>query len=228
MLARTRIGAPLDRERREQRTEHPLGGALGLDGRRGVLEQHRELVAAQARGQVVLAQRGAQPLGDRHEQRVAGCVAERVVDALEVVQVEEQHGGRVVVARERRLDAQREERAVGQARQRIVARLVRQALLELRHGRQRARRLTALERAARVRADRLEQSPLARPERLAALDGEHAHHALLAAQRDHDRGGQAEACESHAAFGPGVREVDHGGVRQLLEQRALRQAWSRP
>ena len=81
MLARTRTACPSTRQRREQRAEHALGGPLGLDRRRRVLEQHRELVAAQARREIVLAQRGAQALGDGHEQRVACGVAERVVDA---------------------------------------------------------------------------------------------------------------------------------------------------
>ena len=138
------------------------------------------------------------------------------------------HGGRVVVARERGLDAQREERAVGEARQRIVPRLVRQALLELRHGRQRARRLAALERAAGVRADRLEQPPLARAERLAALDGEQADDARLAAQRDDDRGRQAEAREPHAALGPGAREVDRRTRARAPRAACARAASSRP
>ena len=185
----------------DERAEHALGGALGLDRRRRVLEQHRELVAAEARGEIVLAQRGAQALGDGHEQRVAGGVPERVVDALEVVEVEEHDRRRVVVARERGLDPQREQRAVGEAGERVVARLVRQALLELRDGRQRARGLTALERAAGVRADRLEQAPLARAERLAALDREQADDARVAAQRDDDRRGEAERREAGAPVG---------------------------
>ncbi len=165
MLARTRTGRDADAQRRDERAEHALGRPLRLDRRRRVLEQDRELVAAEARGEVVLAQRRAQALGDRHEQRVAGRMAERVVDALELVEVEEHHRRRVVVARERRLDAQREERAVGESGQRIVARLVREPLLELRDRRQRACGLAALERAAGVRPDGLEQTPLTRPER---------------------------------------------------------------
>ena len=223
MLARTRTRAALHRERRDERAEDALGGALGLDRRRRVLEQHRELVAAEARGEIVLAQRGAQALGDGHEQRVAGRVPERVVDALEVVEVEEHDRRRVVVARERGVDPQREERAVGEAGQRIVARLVRQALLELRDGGQRACGLAALQRAAGVRADRLQQAPLARAERLAALDREQADDARVAAQRDDDRRGQAERREAGAAVGERRREVDHARVRELLEQRALGQ-----
>ena len=48
------------------------------------------------------AHRGAQPLGDRDEQLVAGAVAERVVDLLEAVEVEEEHGHAAASARRRR------------------------------------------------------------------------------------------------------------------------------
>ena len=97
-------------QRREQRGEHALGGALRLDDRGSVLEQDGELVAAQARSEVVLAQCRTQPLGDRDEQRVPSRVPERVVDALEVVEVEEHHSGSVVVARQRGLDTEGEQR----------------------------------------------------------------------------------------------------------------------
>jgi len=103
----------LHAERREQRPQHALRGSLGLDRRGRVLEQHGELVAAHPRRKVVLAQRRAQPLRHRHEQGIAGGVPERVVHALEIVEVEEHHGRRVVVARQRGLDAQREQGAAG-------------------------------------------------------------------------------------------------------------------
>ena len=51
----------------------------------------RELVAAEAGDDVVGAQHAAQPLGHGDEQPVAGAVPERVVDELEVVEVDEQH-----------------------------------------------------------------------------------------------------------------------------------------
>ena len=58
-------------------------------------QQHRELVAAQA-GQNLpgAAQILAQPIGHRLEQGVPGVVTEAVVDFLEPVQVEQQHGAR--------------------------------------------------------------------------------------------------------------------------------------
>ena len=62
----------------------------------GVLEQDRELVAAQPRGQVGRPHAAADPLGGGHQHGVAGGVAGVVVDALEVVEVEEEHGAGAV------------------------------------------------------------------------------------------------------------------------------------
>ena len=65
----------------------------------------------------------SQPRGDRPQQLVAGAVAERVVDALEVVEVDEQRRDRRLAAtraRQHLLDAVEDQRAVGQARQRVV------------------------------------------------------------------------------------------------------------
>ena len=90
-----------------------------------VLQQHAELVAADARDEVVAAHRGAQARGDHLEQAVAHLVAERVVDLLEVVQVEEQQRRGLVVAprvRHRLAGALGEHGAVGQAGKRIVVR----------------------------------------------------------------------------------------------------------
>ena len=67
------------------------------------------------------------------EQVVAGGVAEAVVDRLEVVEVDEQHGEAAIVARAARggvLDPVAEQRLVGQPGERVVERLVRELLLE--------------------------------------------------------------------------------------------------
>ena len=75
--------------------EHHGGGQHGEDPvHEGVQVGHfdredRELVAAQARDGVARAQRVAQPLAGDLQQPVTGGVAERVVDPLEVVEVEE-------------------------------------------------------------------------------------------------------------------------------------------
>ena len=78
-----------EHERRDEQAAHPAGQALGVGHRAHVGQQDRELVAAEARDDVVVPQRAAQPLGDLLEQLVAAVVAERVVDVLEPVDVEQ-------------------------------------------------------------------------------------------------------------------------------------------
>ena len=92
MLARTSTSLAVDRERRARAppisARPPRSDAFDV---RRVLEQDRELVAAQPGGQCRSgAGADCEPLGDRDQQRVAGGVAEAVVDRLEVVEVEEQ------------------------------------------------------------------------------------------------------------------------------------------
>jgi hypothetical protein len=101
---------------------------------RHVLQQDRELVAAQARHGVFGAQAGAQPSRHFAQGRVAGGVPERVVDQLEAVEVEEQHGQhalRAAAARDGVGQALGEQEAVGQLGQRVVVGQVLQALLHL-------------------------------------------------------------------------------------------------
>jgi hypothetical protein len=125
--------AALDAERLLHRAQDPLGDHRRL-GRLGEpLQQHRELVAAQARDGVAGAQRAGDPLGEGDEQLVADGVAEAVVDLLELVEVEEQQ--RAAVLRlaagtpQRLLDAVNEQRPVGQPGEGVVQRLVLQPLL---------------------------------------------------------------------------------------------------
>ncbi|HEX2160445.1 MAG TPA: hypothetical protein VHF88_01325 [Thermoleophilaceae bacterium] len=99
-----------------------------------VLEAEGELVAAEAGDEVGWTQHSAQPLGDGDQQLVAGLVAERVVDQLEVVDVEEGDreatvaGARVA---QRPAESAPEERAVRQSGERIVVRAVGQLALRL-------------------------------------------------------------------------------------------------
>ena len=53
-------------------------------------QQYRELVAAQPRHRVAVADAGLQPFGYLLQQVVAHRMAQRVVDLLEVVEVEEE------------------------------------------------------------------------------------------------------------------------------------------
>ncbi|MNR29101.1 hypothetical protein D3C85_1464670 [compost metagenome] len=67
----------------------------------GAGQQQHELVAADARDRILFAHHRAQPLGDLHQQGVAHAVTQRIVDMLEMVQVQEDRGQRrVVVARQ--------------------------------------------------------------------------------------------------------------------------------
>ncbi len=62
----------------------------GVLVRLDVLLEHDELVAAEPRHEILGPQHLAQPLGDRAEQLVAAGMTERVVDLLELVEIDEQ------------------------------------------------------------------------------------------------------------------------------------------
>ena len=99
-----------------------------------VLDDHHELVAAEAREQVGLAQRRRQRAGHALQQLVADPVAERVVDVLEAVEVDEQHADAAAAAlrlRDRLRQPLVQQQPVGQAGQRVARRHVLQPLLGL-------------------------------------------------------------------------------------------------
>ena len=83
------------------------------------------------RNDVGFPQTTAQALGDGLEQFVAALVAERVVDALEFVEVQIKHRELLAApdALERLLELLAEEHPVGQIGQRIVVRQMRDPLL---------------------------------------------------------------------------------------------------
>jgi hypothetical protein len=92
-----------------------------------ILEEDRELVSAQTGGRVGGPQTFMQSLGHRHQQLITGCVAQAVVDRLEVVEVEEQNGKRItsaILSRKCVLHPVREEGPVGEVGQGIVEGLV--------------------------------------------------------------------------------------------------------
>ena len=102
-----------------------LGQRAGIRWAGDVPLQNGELVAAETGDEIVLAHGLPQPLADLDDQRVTGRMAECVVDILEAVEVEEQHRELRLVAgaRAKRVIEVIEERAaVGEARQRILAR----------------------------------------------------------------------------------------------------------
>jgi hypothetical protein len=63
-----------------------------------VRDQDREFVSAQAREYLIAAHLPADLAGHPDQHRVAGAVAEGIVDVLEIVQVEEQQGDARIVA----------------------------------------------------------------------------------------------------------------------------------
>jgi len=74
-----------------------FGKALRLQGglvlvRAEILQHHDELVGTEAAGGVRAAGMRLQPVGDLSQQGVAGPVAQRVIDGLEVVQVDDEQG----------------------------------------------------------------------------------------------------------------------------------------
>ena len=82
--------AAVEHERALELGGDAVGDPAHVGEARDALEQDHELVAAEAGDHVVGAQLGRQALGDGDQQLVAGAVAERVVDDLEVVDVGEQ------------------------------------------------------------------------------------------------------------------------------------------
>ena len=120
-------------DRRLQGLHHPLGDLDRLHLLLGPVDQDRELVAAEAGGGVHRAHAVLQAAAHLLQDLVAGVVAERVVDVLEVVHVHEQDGHRHVLAAlggERVTDAVAEQGAVGQAGEDVVEGLVLELGLE--------------------------------------------------------------------------------------------------
>ena len=127
-----------------------------------VRQEHRELVAAEARHQVCFPQPARQRPGDRLERVVARLVAVRVVDPLEVVEVDHHQARHLAVAlRARDLQVQvvLEQAAVAQAGERVVVGEVAQVLLELACARRcpGAARCSAAARRSRSRTSDIER-----------------------------------------------------------------------
>ena len=110
-------------ERRRYRRQELGGHAGGIPRCAQVGQGHEEFVAAQAGDDVGIAQRRLDASRRFLEQFVAGLVSERIVDGLEIVQVDEQQRRRGIVTarqREHALEALGQERAIGQAREHVM------------------------------------------------------------------------------------------------------------
>ena len=83
----------VDAERILERDADPRRDRERLTFAGDVGEQHGELVAAEPGDDAALRQHLLDARADHAQQRVAGLVPERVVDLLEPVEVDQQHGG---------------------------------------------------------------------------------------------------------------------------------------
>ena len=184
-----------------ERVEHALGqrGRVGIVGER--LAQHGELVAAEPGDGVGRAHDRDEPLRERHEQRVAGVVAERLVDELEAVDAELDDGERAAAALqagEGLADAVGEEGAAREPGQRVVQRDVGEPALAA----------AALDREAHDAGDELAAG--------AAVDAVVGAGGCSAAAGD-DRDVGVEPAQRGDRLGPG----EHA-VRRQLRELALR------
>ncbi len=124
---------PCERHQRAHDLVHRFGETHHLIFIQNGVQQDHELVAADAREEVVVAQHGFDALDARAEQCIASRMTEAVVYLLEAVQVDEQH----CETRQRPLHGTRDPRrqplgqgeTIGKRRQRIAARII--AELEL-------------------------------------------------------------------------------------------------
>ena len=95
-------------------------------------DEHGEFVAAHARHRIFAAHACDQSRRDHLQHAIANRVTERVVDELELIDVEEENGRTALGAlrvRQRHGDAIAEQRAVRQSGQRVVIRLILDLLL---------------------------------------------------------------------------------------------------
>jgi hypothetical protein len=81
---------PVEDDRLGEHLEQPAGQDVRVLGRREAAEQHGELVPAEPADRVGLRSRLGDAVRDLGEQHVPGGVPERVVDLLEVVEVDDQ------------------------------------------------------------------------------------------------------------------------------------------
>ena len=116
-----------DHHRRGERREHALAARDAALDPGDAAEHERELVAAEARGDVARAGHLGQAAGDLDQHEVAAPVAERLVDLLEAGQPDHQHADLLAVALgavQRALEHAGDVLAVGEPGDPVVARLV--------------------------------------------------------------------------------------------------------
>jgi len=125
----------LESKRRGQLPQHAVGHGAGFLGSGRPFHQDGEFVAAEPGQGVGLAQQLLQPVGDHHEQPVAGHMPEGLVDELEPVDVQVQDGvqglGIVLEVLYRLIQPVEEQGPVEQAGQGVVEGVVQDMLFQL-------------------------------------------------------------------------------------------------
>jgi hypothetical protein len=120
-------------ERQAQLRQDPVRHAGRVANVPDVAEQHAELVAAEPRHGVAVAHARLEPSGQGHEQLIAAAVSQAFVDHAEPVQVQAGHSEAVLrmplALPQQPLQPIHEQRAVRQAGERVVERVVDQLLL---------------------------------------------------------------------------------------------------
>ena len=167
-------------------------------------------------------ERAEQAAGDRLQQLVADRVPERVVDRLEVVEVEEEDGVVAPARGEQLAEPVEEERAVGQAGERVVEGLVLEAALELAQLGDEVLEAVVLQRDARVVGQRAEEREVVAVEaadRAAVGDQEGADDARLARERGEHRALDAAAGQGRVEERVGQRALEQPRGRVAVDQR---------
>ena len=181
-----------EHERRDEQPAHAAGQPFGVRDGAHVGQQDRELVATEPRDDVVVPQRAAQPFRDLLQQLVPAVVAERVVDVLEPVDVQEHEpdaGPGLLRLEDRAPHPLREHAPVGQPRERVQ------------------------EREARVLEGRGLQAAGRRPH------GPEQHHPEGEQADGHDERQRADGLGQRGARG-GVVEHHLGGADHVVSSRA--------
>ena len=118
-----------------QRVDQPQRKVVGVVGRNFASQHDRKFVAAESRHQIAAADIGAHPRGHHGQQPVAHRVTEGIVDVLEKIEVDAQHRdaafGTDPDLLKRLAQPLLIHHAVGEARQAVVMRHVRDAGLRL-------------------------------------------------------------------------------------------------
>ena len=188
-----------DSEGTIERVDQAHGDALSVIGI-DTADENGELVTTEPGSEIDRADRGRDTAGDRDQELVAGLVAEHVVDDLEVVEVEEQDGNRrVLIGLGQRLaDLLREQRPVGQTRERVVVGAMAQLVPHRREITDGAFEPVGLELSSKPLGDHGQPMAILTAHAPAvATDDEHPDH-LACISRDRDRRPVARGREGRA------------------------------